>query len=271
MTPESRKDQLLAQAVGKEVVVYDERTHAAHRLNPTAALVWRLADGRRTTSELARILHETMDAPDDEDLVRLALLELDRAGLILGGLPPINEPITRRRMLQFAAALVPVVASISVPTAQGLCTPLQPGYPDCSSSSSSSSSSGITWSSVGQDPSVSVANAPAGAVAWRVNNPDIGHIDGPYSIPGRANPFGFPTILGWRRVATGPPDQNAVTRIFTAPFSVTATRRPPPAVTGGSNGGRDSGPRCEPTVRRDSLSGRMPVTRPSWITFADAS
>ena len=63
MKPESRKEQLLAQPVGKELVVYDKQTHTAHRLNQTAALVWRLADGRRTTAELARLLHDAADAP----------------------------------------------------------------------------------------------------------------------------------------------------------------------------------------------------------------
>jgi hypothetical protein len=33
---------------------------------------------------------------------------------------------------------------------------------------------------------------PTDAVAWRVRNPDIDHIDGPFSIPGRPNPCGFP-------------------------------------------------------------------------------
>ena len=37
MTPQSRKEQLLTQRVGDELVIYDERTHEAHRLNRTAA------------------------------------------------------------------------------------------------------------------------------------------------------------------------------------------------------------------------------------------
>ena len=30
------------------------------------------------------------------------------------------------------------------------------------------------------------------AVAWRVRNPDIGHIDGPFALPGASNPLGLP-------------------------------------------------------------------------------
>ena len=63
MTPESRKDQLLTQRVGDELVIYDERTHAAHRLNPTAALVWRLADGERSVTDSASNLRESLWRP----------------------------------------------------------------------------------------------------------------------------------------------------------------------------------------------------------------
>jgi hypothetical protein len=33
---------------------------------------------------------------------------------------------------------------------------------------------------------------PPDAVAWRTNNPEIGHTDGPYALPGVANPLGLP-------------------------------------------------------------------------------
>jgi Coenzyme PQQ synthesis protein D (PqqD) len=58
MTPESRKEQLLTQRVGDELVIYDERTHEAHRLNRTAAAVWEQADGVRTVPELASSLRQ---------------------------------------------------------------------------------------------------------------------------------------------------------------------------------------------------------------------
>ena len=123
MTPESKKDQLLAQEVGQELVVYDQQTHTAHRLNRTAALVWRLADGKRTTAELAKILHDAAEAPEDEDLVRMALAELDKSGLLLSRLPKADEAISRRQLFSLGAALIPVVASIAVPSAQACTTP----------------------------------------------------------------------------------------------------------------------------------------------------
>jgi hypothetical protein len=143
MTPQSRKEQLLTQRVGDELVVYDERTHEAHRLNRTAAEVWEQADGARTVPELASSLRQSLAAEggaavgdqESEELVRLALDNLDRAGLLVRGLPAINEPMSRRQMLVVAAALLPVVASIVAPTP----AMAQSFFPSSSSSSSSSS------------------------------------------------------------------------------------------------------------------------------------
>jgi hypothetical protein len=35
---------------------------------------------------------------------------------------------------------------------------------------------------------------PAGAIAWAVVNPDIGHVDGPFALPGAPNPNGLPVL-----------------------------------------------------------------------------
>jgi hypothetical protein len=47
----------------------------------------------------------------------------------------------------------------------------------------------LDFGPLGQDPSL---DPPQGAAAWRLRNPDIGHIDGPYALPGRPNPSGLP-------------------------------------------------------------------------------
>lgn len=128
--PESRREQLLTESVGNELVIYDARTHDAHHLSPTAAHVWRQADGERDVADLARALRQsigrslgaegaTVDDAESLELVRLALVELDRAGLLARALPNLavlGEPISRRQMLGVTAALLPVVASIVAPT-----------------------------------------------------------------------------------------------------------------------------------------------------------
>jgi hypothetical protein len=47
----------------------------------------------------------------------------------------------------------------------------------------------LEYFDLGADP---IDEPPADAVAWRTNNPEIGHIDGPYALPGVANPLGLP-------------------------------------------------------------------------------
>jgi hypothetical protein len=127
MNAESRKQALLTQDVGNELVIYDERDHRAHRLSSTAAIVWRLADGTRGVPELAVSLRESTRATDEdtattidqtsgEKLVRLALKELDRTGLLERRLPNLGEPLSRREWIGAAAALLPVITSILAPT-----------------------------------------------------------------------------------------------------------------------------------------------------------
>lgn len=114
MAPQARRDQLLTQQVGDELVIYDEQLDVAHRLNPPAATVWRLADGERTISDLTELLQEEFGGSVDESLVYVALEELQHANLLLSGLPPEMEPVSRRAMIATLATLLPVVASIKL-------------------------------------------------------------------------------------------------------------------------------------------------------------
>jgi hypothetical protein len=147
MAPESRKDQLLTQEVGDELVVYDERTNEAHRLNASAALVWRLADGQRSIEQIAAVVGETLHVEESHTLVQLALEELDKSGLLVQGLPAGSEAISRREMLTFAAALLPVAVSIVMPSPNKVGTPIIITPISSSSSSSSSATSPTTSSS----------------------------------------------------------------------------------------------------------------------------
>ncbi|MBV9851282.1 MAG: PqqD family protein [Armatimonadetes bacterium] len=121
MTPEARQDQLLVQKVGDELVVYDQQHHRVHRLNKTAALVWRHCDGRTGVAELAALLQSESGLPADEEVVRLALARLAKTRLLRDECPEAKS-ITRRqviRRLGLAGAmtlLLPVVTSIIAPT-----------------------------------------------------------------------------------------------------------------------------------------------------------
>src|SRR4030095_5429254 len=88
MKPRAKRDGLLSEDVGDELIVYDENRHRGHCLNRTAALVWRHADGERTIADLAAILQAELDPVADENLVWHAVDRLNAAHLL-------DEPPTR--------------------------------------------------------------------------------------------------------------------------------------------------------------------------------
>ena len=116
MNPLARQDNLVIEEIWDELVVYDKGDNQVHRLNASAAMVWRHCDGTRSMGDLAAILHERMGLPHDESLVRLALDDLERANLLSEPLPATaGAGISRREMLEqlkVAAYLLPLVASV---------------------------------------------------------------------------------------------------------------------------------------------------------------
>lgn len=54
--PQVRQDDLTIKETGTDLVVYDARQRRAHRLNKTAATVFRHSDGTRAVQEIALLL-----------------------------------------------------------------------------------------------------------------------------------------------------------------------------------------------------------------------
>ncbi len=123
MKPQARNEGLLVQEVGEELVIHDQERRKAHRLNPTAALVWRHCDGQRSVADLAKLLQRKLNAPADEELVRLTLALLGKARLLrkASEQPPWDISLSRRRLLitlgksGMLAFLLPVVNSVGLP------------------------------------------------------------------------------------------------------------------------------------------------------------
>ena len=80
--PLMRKHSLVIDDLPDEVLIYDLARHEAHCLNRSAALVWRSCDGKRTPAEIARHLTAELDAPFSEDLVLVALSQLEKFHLL---------------------------------------------------------------------------------------------------------------------------------------------------------------------------------------------
>jgi len=119
--PRAREEGLIVERLGDELLVYDEATHRSHCLNRAAALIWENCDGRSTVGEIARRVGDALNTEAAEAVVRLALEDFGRKGL-LSEKPPRHAPgrISRRelvRRLSVAAVLLPVITTITAPTA----------------------------------------------------------------------------------------------------------------------------------------------------------
>ncbi len=117
--PRARKNGLVIQEAGDEVLVYDVNSNRAHCLNRTAAFVWKSCDGRNTVPEIAVLLGKEFANKVDEDLVWLAVDQLANESLLESGTGMERSGLSRRdviRKIGLAAAVsLPVVAMLSFP------------------------------------------------------------------------------------------------------------------------------------------------------------
>jgi hypothetical protein len=122
-TPRARKEGLLVQELSDEVLVYDLECDKAHCLNPTAALVWKHCDGRTSVEQITRLLEKSLGTIVDEDVVWCALNQLEKDKLLGDKVawPMGMERISRRTLIRrvgMAAVLLPLITTITAPTAQ---------------------------------------------------------------------------------------------------------------------------------------------------------
>jgi len=129
--PRMRVEGLVIDELPDEVLVYDLKRHKAHCLNQTAAMVWHHCDGESGSAQIAQRLTRELQTPFAEDLVLLALVQLEKLHLLeeSKSMPPELPRLSRRRMIRnlglAAAVAVPVVTSIVSPTPveAGTCAP----------------------------------------------------------------------------------------------------------------------------------------------------
>ena len=120
--PRARSEDLVVEELPEETLVYDLKRHKAHCLNRPAAVVWRHSDGRTSTTQLARILAEESELPQDEGIVRFALNRLQKAKLLEDGtdIPTVAAGHSRRELVKRLALgglamLLPVVTTMVAP------------------------------------------------------------------------------------------------------------------------------------------------------------
>jgi hypothetical protein len=122
VSPVARTESLIVKEVDGETLVYDLTTDKAHCLNDTATRVWKNCDGRKTVSEISAALSAESNTKVKDEVVWLALDQLDRFKLLeeAPAKPGFLAGMTRRQMvarLGIAAVALPAIVSIVSPTA----------------------------------------------------------------------------------------------------------------------------------------------------------
>lgn len=123
LIPAARKDELVIQEVEGETLVYDLKSHKAHCLNRTAALVWKQCDGQRTASEVALLLEQEIGTTVSTEVVQLAVEQLEKRSLLEDSFKPAfgSRRMSRRELARtlgvVTALTLPFIASIKAPAA----------------------------------------------------------------------------------------------------------------------------------------------------------
>ena len=130
--PLARKESLIVKELDGETLIYDMERDKAHCLNSTAALVWKNCDGQRTVSQLHELIEKDAGSPVPEEIVWLALDQLENFKLLAEtpAKPFQLTGMSRRSLVKrigFAALALPVIISISAPPAQAQASLLGPG------------------------------------------------------------------------------------------------------------------------------------------------
>ncbi len=117
--PVARHSGLVVQEMPGEVLVYDTDSNKAHCLNETAALVWRSCDGNNTVEDIVRSFEQNAGTKVSEDLVWLAIDQLNSNGLLADTIESKFAGQSRREVLKkigFASVIaLPVIASLVAP------------------------------------------------------------------------------------------------------------------------------------------------------------
>lgn len=119
--PIARKEGLVIQEMPDEVLVFDMETNKAHCLNETAAFVWKACDGKHSVTEITKLFGNRSGKPVDENLVWLAIDQLNDNNLLEEKIQANFNGQSRREVIKkiglAAVIALPIVSSLVAPTA----------------------------------------------------------------------------------------------------------------------------------------------------------
>src|SRR5688572_9635703 len=112
VVPAARSDGLVVKHLAGETLIYDLERDQAHHLNPTAAAVFELCDGRAT---------ERVGQPVSDETICEAVEQLGECGL-LAGAPQLDGGVSRREVVR-KAALIGAGAAVAAPLIKSIVAP----------------------------------------------------------------------------------------------------------------------------------------------------
>jgi hypothetical protein len=132
--PVARKEGLVIQETTEEVLVYDLTSNKAHCLNQTAAFVWKACNGNNSIPEITKLFEKEVGSAVQEDLIWLAIDQLNEKNLLEAELATNFAGRSRREVIKkiglAAVVALPIVASLTAPTsalASTSCACVNPG------------------------------------------------------------------------------------------------------------------------------------------------
>jgi hypothetical protein len=122
--PTRRKEDVIVKELEGELLIYDLRIDKAYCLNETSAFVWQACDGNKSVSEIRQQLSKVLNRPVTEDLVVLALDQLDKENLLSTdqGTERKFFGLSRREAIRKVGVgsmvALPLISSLVVPSAK---------------------------------------------------------------------------------------------------------------------------------------------------------
>jgi hypothetical protein len=120
-TPIARDERIVVQELADELLVYDLNTDKAHCLNQTAAFVWKACNGTNTIAEIVSSLEMQTGSQVPENLVWLAIDQLNERKLLRENMSKKFSGESRRLVLKkiglASVVALPVIYSLIAPTA----------------------------------------------------------------------------------------------------------------------------------------------------------
>lgn len=117
--PVARKEGLVIQEMSDEILVYDLDTNKAHCLNQTAATVWKNCDGQNSVADISKIFGSQSGRAVDEDLIWLAIDQLNEKNLLAEEVTAKFAGENRREVIKkvglAAVVALPIVTSLVAP------------------------------------------------------------------------------------------------------------------------------------------------------------